>query len=1305
MQAMNTDQPPYYPAPSGPHPAPNGYYQTNGIDTHFTPRNPNGYGQHRMHQPYYAQGPNAYNPQQVYMQSFVPPSPFVHANDPQSMTPFRLVVRPPNEVPTGAPNYMQPTSYLSYPNNNLQQQSTAYPTPYYRPPYHVPQNIPQQTSAAQLSNQTQLSPSQYTLPNNQQQTQSSINQQYGTSSQSSQSQEKRKRQPLKIVDPVSQKALELEPEAPPVNPTPSNDEDRQKDTVVDSTNITSKVPDDTNKTQKREDFRRQMADLIKPNGSTEKTENQSSNVVKNETRKESTAIKTTQQSQPGYPGIRTRSITDEKPVLPPNLEDTKENKRDQINSQKQLENTNSETTSDNEVQSTEEIQSDTSDIIDKAQPASTLPATESLDDITATPSNDTESESVTSEKTPSKSQRYTYSIEELRAKRYALSAQKKPTDLKYVADIYIPPAKPKSVDANVKFLREIRLILNKLTPQTYEKLLKKLDELELDRYERLEGMIDIFFSKAVEEPKFCFMYAALCQHFQRKQVTVPGLDGQMVTHYFRQILLTRCQTKFETDYRQDIDYDKRKLELDAITDEKRQKEAAEDLEEALFKAKRRNFGNILFIGELFKLGMLTETIMFDCMDYLLQDKADEENLECLCKLLRAIGKELDARVNDKSQNRKNLENNYKELENIVGVKQVSARARFMIQDLMDLRKANWVARIAEAKPMKIDDIHEQERIKREQQERDQERDRQQRRDQHRNNPGGGGGGGNNNPQQYTGRGSRGSGMKQQPNRMDDDRNVSRFSVNSVRQYQTSDKRNPTTTLNLAPQFTWSKPATTEKKPEDDRANMNRTGKPPSGSTQQYNNKSKTATPPGTPGYMTQRQPSRELARDNPVEVLRRTASASKEVPNSNNTSMTDSRNSSRNVSREQSRNASRESSLNKVSATSASTTTTAAAANNSFDEEKTTTRVHALIEEYTENYSDNNNRSVLEAVEDLSDFCTSNTNQQAIIVRELFTNVLEGKPRARKAIGHLLDMTLQKNLISDQGFLSGLKMLIEAVPDYIVDIPLVWQYIGEILGAFIGGSSSNMLLLKPILLLIPDEVSKQLFQYITRYAIEFSSKSHVQTNWQSVNFSLNDLFEPNSIDSSFLNEYNWLSDATETTTTGSNKENNLPRANSQLVTLFKSVNDQESAVPDAEITKYIHEKMNSEDKFYIRTIVLSYLEACLINRGQQIKIQEDIAKKRMTVLNGIIEHKPEAELQVVYAIQNFVSKLEHPPKMAQLLFDIFYDEECVSEDTFYEWLNQPDQSEIEGHSIVVVSTKDFFDWLQQAETEGEGDEE
>jgi hypothetical protein len=35
--------------------------------------------------------------------------------------------------------------------------------------------------------------------------------------------------------------------------------------------------------------------------------------------------------------------------------------------------------------------------------------------------------------------------------------------------------------------------------------------------------------------------------------------------------------------------------------------------------------------------------------------------------------------------------------------------------------------------------------------------------------------------------------------------------------------------------------------------------------------------------------------------------------------------------------------------------------------------------------------------------------------------------------------------------------------------------------------------------------------------------------------------------------------------------------------------------------------------------------------------------------------------------------------MAQLLFDIFYDEECVSEDAFFEWRKNADPSETEGN--------------------------
>lgn len=66
----------------------------------------------------------------------------------------------------------------------------------------------------------------------------------------------------------------------------------------------------------------------------------------------------------------------------------------------------------------------------------------------------------------------------------------------------------------------------------------------------------------------------------------------------------------------------------------------DELEEAKDKARRRSIGNIKFIGELFKLKMLTEAIMHDCVVKLLKNH-DEESLECLCRLLTTIGRDLD----------------------------------------------------------------------------------------------------------------------------------------------------------------------------------------------------------------------------------------------------------------------------------------------------------------------------------------------------------------------------------------------------------------------------------------------------------------------------------------------------------------------------------------------------------------------------------------------------------------------------------------------------------------------------------------
>ena len=71
-----------------------------------------------------------------------------------------------------------------------------------------------------------------------------------------------------------------------------------------------------------------------------------------------------------------------------------------------------------------------------------------------------------------------------------------------------------------------------------------------------------------------------------------------------------------------------------------------DWEDKEMKARQRSLGNIRFIGELYKLKMLTARIMHGCVTKLLTS-TDEESLECLCRLLTTVGKDLEAETKEK----------------------------------------------------------------------------------------------------------------------------------------------------------------------------------------------------------------------------------------------------------------------------------------------------------------------------------------------------------------------------------------------------------------------------------------------------------------------------------------------------------------------------------------------------------------------------------------------------------------------------------------------------------------------------------
>jgi len=62
-----------------------------------------------------------------------------------------------------------------------------------------------------------------------------------------------------------------------------------------------------------------------------------------------------------------------------------------------------------------------------------------------------------------------------------------------------------------ELFKRLRSILNKLTPQKFQELMKQVTDLTIDTEERLKGAIDLIFEKAISEPNFSVAYANMCR--------------------------------------------------------------------------------------------------------------------------------------------------------------------------------------------------------------------------------------------------------------------------------------------------------------------------------------------------------------------------------------------------------------------------------------------------------------------------------------------------------------------------------------------------------------------------------------------------------------------------------------------------------------------------------------------------------------------------------------------------------------------------------------------------------------------------
>ncbi len=260
-------------------------------------------------------------------------------------------------------------------------------------------------------------------------------------------------------------------------------------------------------------------------------------------------------------------------------------------------------------------------------------------------------------------------------------------------------------------LREAKGLLNKLTYDKFDSISDKMIALGIMSKTIMPGMIDLLFDKAVDEPKFAPMYAQLClkitRHELDQKIIESGQEIQKVSE-FRKFIITKCQAEYEkkkawsrtrlaklAEKNSEAAKEENEKEADSsvarpeptVKPESSGELTEEDYE--LIKTKRRVLGNMRFIGELFNVGLLPEKIMHAVIQELLRDieTPEEEEVESFCKLFTTVGPKLDIPAAVKQ-----IEAYLHRMNLLATNKLLSTRVRFMVLDVLDLRKVKWAGK-------------------------------------------------------------------------------------------------------------------------------------------------------------------------------------------------------------------------------------------------------------------------------------------------------------------------------------------------------------------------------------------------------------------------------------------------------------------------------------------------------------------------------------------------------------------------------------------------------------------------------------
>lgn len=243
-----------------------------------------------------------------------------------------------------------------------------------------------------------------------------------------------------------------------------------------------------------------------------------------------------------------------------------------------------------------------------------------------------------------------------------------------------PPPVTQLPTSNDEVIKQLKSNLNKLTNRNFDRLAQKIVDtmnycIQLKLYpttnisesgetnkepaisNSTQILVTQIYEKSLLDSFFATLYAKLCKYI------VDHITVDTTQPSFKKILLNQCGNEFNYG-------------LQHINE-------SNDME------KQRTLGCIRFISELYKYDLIVSSIIHACIQYMISllPNANESHIQVLCDMLSTIGEKLD------TTNETQMNTYFNELQqHLDATTSIISRSKFMLIDLIDLRKRNWKQR-------------------------------------------------------------------------------------------------------------------------------------------------------------------------------------------------------------------------------------------------------------------------------------------------------------------------------------------------------------------------------------------------------------------------------------------------------------------------------------------------------------------------------------------------------------------------------------------------------------------------------------